>query len=373
MIEHLYIDRAVAAHPETRRIRDRLQRPFTLVDSTQAVFNRLLKADDPQADGKRTLILTRNQGRYLRQCPGTRHYRCCGYQILHIGTYCSMDCAYCILQAYFHPPVLQYFVNHEAMWSELEVPFAAPGVSRIGTGEFTDSLIWEPWAAPSRRLIERFATQDHAVLELKTKTTAIDHLLPIGHNRKTILAWSLNTPRVIASQERATATLKARLAAAARCQTRGYPVAFHFDPLILYNGCEAEYGQVIEMLAEQTDLTGVVWISLGALRFMPSLKAIIQRRFPASKIPYGEFTAGLDGKMRYFRPMRVALYRSMAAALLKLNPALTLYFCMESDDVWRQVLGYAPDEQGGIAAMLDRSAMHHCGLDTSLKIGANAC
>jgi spore photoproduct lyase len=369
MIKHLYIDQAVASHPKTHLIVERLKRPFKLIETPQAVFNELLATNDPEAEGKRTLIVTRNRGRFLRQCPGTRHYRCCGYQILHIGTYCTMDCAYCILQAYFHPPVLQYFVNQEDLWGELDVPFSAARVSRIGTGEFTDSLIWEPWAAPSPQLIKRFATQDHAVLELKTKTTAIDHLLNLDHNGKTILAWSLNTPRMIASQERCTASLKTRLTTAARCQAHGYPVAFHFDPLILYEGCEAEYNEVIEMMAAVIDFERVVWISLGALRYMPSLKPIIQRRFSDSKIPYGEFSTGWDGKVRYFRPLRTALYRSMIMALRDHHPDLTLYFCMESDDVWQQTMGYVPSEQGGIAAMLDRSAVRHCRLDTTLEVG----
>jgi hypothetical protein len=45
---------------------------------------------------------------------------------------------------------------------------------------------------------------------------------------------------------------------------------------------------------------------------MPTLKPIIARRFPASKIVYGEFITGLDNKMRYFKPLRIALYRQMA-------------------------------------------------------------
>ena len=72
-------------------------------------------------------------------------------------------------------------------------------VMRIGTGEFTDSLIWEEIYPFSGNLISKFADQSHAVLELKTKTTNIENLLALPHNRKTILAWSLNTERIIKS------------------------------------------------------------------------------------------------------------------------------------------------------------------------------
>ena len=30
-----------------------------------------------------------------------------------------------------------------------------------------------------------------------------------------------------------------------------------------------------------------------------------------------------------------------------------IYFCMESDEIWREVTGFEPAERGGISAMLD--------------------
>ena len=117
---------------------------------------------------------------------------------------------------------------------------------RIGTGEFTDSLIWEPMSNLTERLVKSFAGQSTSILELKTKTVSIQTLREINHNRKTILAWSLNTESVIKSEERKTAPLEARLKAAAACESYGYPLAFHFDPLVVYDGCEADYLTVIK-------------------------------------------------------------------------------------------------------------------------------
>jgi spore photoproduct lyase len=58
------------------------------------------------------------------------------------------------------------------------------------------------------------------VLELKTKSVNIGGLLDLDHRRKTILAWSLNTERVIRDEERGTASLDARLRAAAAAAPR---------------------------------------------------------------------------------------------------------------------------------------------------------
>ena len=279
-IAALYIDAQVADWPETRSICSRFEVPTQTVATADEVYADLAAAEDPVGRGKQVLYLTRNKGAFIKPCPGTSHYTCCGYKILHVGTFCTMDCAYCILQSYFHPPVLQYFLNQADLNDELEQLFGTRTVHRLGTGEFTDSLIWEPWTGLSEGLIRKFAGQDCCVLELKTKTTFIDTLLALPHRRRTILAWSLNTERVIGSEERGTASLDARLRAAARCAAQGYPLAFHFDPIVIDDGCEAEYRRTVDRLFALIDSRHIVWISLGALRFMPDLKPIVQRRFP---------------------------------------------------------------------------------------------
>jgi spore photoproduct lyase len=363
MITVLYIDAEVAGNPETEAVRSRLGVPGKTVTSVQEVYAALAASRDPVQHGKQVLFLTRNKGTFIKECPGTRHYTCCGYRILHIGTFCTMDCSYCILQAYFHPPLLQFFVNHGDLDNELEGLFAARTIRRIGTGEFTDSLIWGRWSDISTRLVRRFASQDVCVLELKSKTTAVEDLKSQPHNGRTVLAWSLNTERIIRGEERGTTSLEARLQTAADCAQHGYPLAFHFDPLVLYPNCTQEYGQVVERLFAVIEPRHIAWISLGSLRFMPDLKAVIQRRFPHSSIIYGEFISGLDGKMRYFKPLRMQLYRDMAQAIQGHAPGVCIYLCMEDDEVWQYALGFRPAERGGLERMLDESAVRHCGLD----------
>ncbi len=361
-IQQLYIDQQIADSPEVSTITRCLDIPVEIVANDQEVYDSILGAPDPIQKGKTVLFLTRNKGAFIKKCPGTRSYTCCGYEILHIGTFCHMDCTYCILQSYFHPPLMQYFVNHSDLFQELDSIFAGNEIHRIGTGEFTDSLIWELWTDFSRRLVPAFAGQKRAVLELKTKTTAIDRLQHLPHNRKTIVSWSVNTPRIIAEEERRTASLSARLKAAAKCESRGYPLAFHFDPIVIYDGCEADYERVIKKIFSYVSPDNIVWISLGTFRFMPSLKPLIQKRFPNSKIIYGEFITGLDGKMRYFKPIRIEVYQKIIACLRQHAPQVFIYFCMEDDEVWQKSMGITPSDQGGLAGMLDEQAIKHCGV-----------
>ncbi len=361
-ISDLFIDVQVIASPVVAEIQSLLGMTGRVINDPGQIYQVISEAIDPIQKGKEILYLTRNKGTFIRECPGTRFYTCCGYKILHIGTFCTMDCSYCILQAYFHPPLLQFFVNHGDMLRELALEFSKPGISRIGTGEFTDSMIWEYGTNLSARLVPLFGEQSRAVLELKTKTTDIQRLKDLPHNRKTICAWSLNTETVIREQERRTSSLDARLRAAENCQSWGYPLSFHFDPIVLYPGCEEEYRRVIQKLFARVSADNIVWISIGSFRFIPELKSIIQNRFRDSSLVYGEFITGLDGKMRYFKPLRLRFYQKMVSWIRDLAPDVRIYYCMEDDAIWEKTLGFTPEKYGGLSRMLDLSAKDHCGL-----------
>ena len=359
-ITDLYIDQEVLELRETKEICDRLKVSYRIVETPDEIFHSIATADAAVDQGKRTLFLTKNRGKFIRQCPGTDYYTCCNYKILHVGTFCTMDCSYCILQSYFHPPMLQFFVNHQDMNESLDRLFSQKELTRIGTGEFTDSLIWEEIYPLAAKLVTKFSRQSRAVLELKTKTVNIEQLLSLRHNRKTILSWSLNTEYVVKNEERRTAGIRTRLSAAAKCQEKGYPLAFHFDPLIIYPGCESDYQEVIKLLFSMISPENIVWISLGTFRFMPSLKPIVEQRFDRSKIVYGEFIKGMDGKMRYFKPLRIRFYQQIVSCIRAFAPDVTIYYCMEDDEVWMKTLGCRPSQYGGLPMMLDRSASRHC-------------
>jgi len=362
-IEHIYIDQSVAKQDQVYEIIQRFNVPSSVIDHSEELYTIIRSSQDPVAAGKKALYLTTNKGDFIRKCPGTRSYSCCDYMILHIGTFCTMDCAYCILQSYFHPPILQYFVNQDQMFEELNAFLAGRRHRRIGTGEYTDSMIWELWTNLSQKLIPHFGTQSHAVLELKTKTTFVKNIQNLSHKRRTILAWSVNTPEMIRRNEKGTASLEARIDAAAKCQKWGYPLAFHFDPLVEYDGCIDDYRMVVEKIFTRIHPENIAWISLGTLRFMPDLKGIIQSRFPESKMIYGEFVQGMDGKSRYLQQIRIEIYRGVLNAIREKSLDVTVYFCMENEDVWKKVFGFTTEEHGGLPHILDESAIKICELD----------
>ena len=121
--------------------------------------------------GETVLYLKRYLGKFLRFCPGTRYYHCCGYRIIHIGENCPLSCSYCILNAYFQDRVLKVWANQDDLFRELDAEFSANPKRRYrtGTGEFTDSLALEALTGYSRDLISFLSNHENVCLELKSK------------------------------------------------------------------------------------------------------------------------------------------------------------------------------------------------------------
>jgi spore photoproduct lyase len=158
-----------------------------------------------------------------------------------------------------------------------------------------------------------------------------------------VIAWSLNSEKIAGEEEIGAPPVHDRIQAARLVSQAGYRVGFHFDPIIFSEGWEDGYGEMIESVMAQIDRKKIAWISLGSLRFPPALKPVIQKRFPQTKIIYDEFIIGKDGKLRYSKPLRRWLFQRIVGDLKKAGGGeIPVYFCMESSDLWMNVLKKTP-------------------------------
>ena len=357
-IRHIYVEESCLDFSYTREILERAGLPFEILKDKLEPSVIEGESSNTFTEGKKHLFLCKNRGQFFKPCPGTSVYRCCEYHILNVGMNCPMDCVYCILQAYLNKPWLSCYVNIKDMFQEMDMALDSDPkrLLRIGTGEFTDSLALDGITCLSTRLIDYVSEKKQVILELKTKSACIENLEGQPHAGRVVVSWSLNAPAIMKNEELRTATLELRLAAARTCAEWGYKLAFHFDPIIEHPGWREGYDATIDRLFSVVPRDAITWISMGTLRYLPQLKTIGTERFPGSRIFYQEFIEGLDGKSRYFRPHRTALYKHIYDRLKKRASKNTcIYFCMESDEIWKEVMGFIPEERGGIPAMLDRT------------------
>jgi spore photoproduct lyase len=348
-VKRILVEKEAVGYPMTRRILARLPHAIVEVIADRETLKATARHRElwlPEA--KSTLLLAVQKGPFWRPCPGTRDYICCGYQVLQVTLNCPMDCTYCVLQGYVNVPAITVFVNLDDLFEELANRRAEKPdhLWRLGTGEFGDSLALDDLMGLNESLIPHFNGQSQAVLEIKSKWPHPDHLLSLGPNPMVIFAWSLNPPEIIAREEKFAAPLEQRLEAASRAAAAGFRLAFHFDPLIYFPGWEEAYQRTVDHLARAVPTQAIAWISLGGLRFLPPLRQLILQRFPQSRIAAQEMVLAPDGKLRYFKSLRVEMYTRMREWLAPAAPETPIYLCMESPRVWREAFGFSPEGEG---------------------------
>lgn len=342
-ISRVIADSSVLETPVAERVRKRLPGlSWDILEEGQAPPTGLPRED--------ILYLKNYKGRFLRFCPGTTHYQCCGYQIIHIGENCPLRCSYCILQAYFQDRVLKVWANQEDLWAELDLAFGrSERRFRVGTGEFTDSLVLEAITGYSRDLVGFLGRYENVCLELKSKVVDLSWMDAVKNPHRVLPAWSMNAPFIVDREEQGEcASLEERLIAARTCAQAGFRVCLHFDPIIHFPGWQEGYAQTVEMIFDYLRPQDIAYVSLGSFRHMPDLKRCIAENYPASTYIYGEFITGIDGKQRLLRSLRVEQFRHVAGLLRSGGLDRELYLCMESDEVWQAVLGRTPHDFNGL-------------------------
>ena len=311
------------------------------------------------SEGKQEILISEAAGQSFKPCPGTdESYICCNYWVLNQATNCPIDCSYCILQYYLSNPVLTLYSNLDKMKEEIrkgldEEPHR---FFRIGTGELADSLVMDPISDTAKELIDFAAVEKRFLLELKTKSDAVSHLVSHPHQGWTVMAWSLNPPFIIKTEEHKSATLSERLKAAALAEKAGYKLAFHFDPILYYPDWEKDYEETIKHLFQHINPESVTWISMGSLRYPPEMKSKAREKFPASPLFLGEMVLGKDNKMRYFKAIRLSMYKKIWYWLrLYGSKDLFIYFCMEDQEIWRETMGFAPENNAHLDFLFHES------------------
>ncbi len=295
---------------------------------------------------KEVIVFKEFRGRIFQGCPGSQNVICCNYSLLNTGFDCLYNCTYCFLNSYLNSFGIVFFVNFFDVLDGTDFSSLAQKrerLYRIGTGEYTDSLMMDEATGLSRKLIEKLLPYNNIILELKTKSSNIDHLLGIREKGNTVVSWSLNTSGNIVFYEEGTAGLNERIDASSRAVDAGFLTGFHFDPIILGDESFDEYLSVVDMLMKNVDPERIAWISLGCFRYSPGFKSAVSEKFPDEKLTLGEMFPCVDGKFRYLRRRRVEAYRMIKERIRSYSETPFVYLCMETGDVWEEVFGWRPE------------------------------
>ncbi len=306
--------------------------------SNDEELGRIIDDSKKYYSSKEVLILKNFMGRKFQKCPGSPGVICCNYYLLNTCFNCLYDCTYCFLNSYLNSYGIVQFTNlDELVPAMMNFTDQTDKIIRIGTGEFTDSLMFDDITGISRELINETAHIKNLFLEFKTKSANVDHILDINKKGNAVLAWSLNTEKNILDYEAGASSLEERLNAAYKAQQSGYYIAFHFDPIIKYENYLDDYLAIVDLIFKKFNPEKLVWISLGCFRYSSGFKDIIKHKYPFEKLTVQEMFPGIDGKYRYLKHERLQVFKAMRNRIASYSSKPFVYMCMEDKEMWQDV------------------------------------
>jgi spore photoproduct lyase len=355
--DRVFIDSKSAQSPLVERVRDVFsQQQIRIVEGQPWSEGKLSPAEFDRS--KRHLFVTPFRGQFFKRCPGAKPgLACCNYFVLNLGLQCDMNCSYCYLQSYINSPILTVYSNIEQALAELADIQKTAGESRlrIGTGEVIDSLSLDPLTLFSRQLIPFFQNVPRWTLEFKTKSNHVDQFLDCEHAGNILVSWSLNPQQVIDAEEHGTASLDERLDAAKKCCRRGFPVAFHLDPMIWHPDWQNNYAQLVDTITERFTPEQVQVLSLGALRFQPEQRGMMRERFGLSSwVLQSEMFKSADGKMRYAQEIRTEMFDFVLQRFSAHSRDWRIFLCMETPETWAATHHQQPRQMATLQPLFER-------------------
>ncbi len=348
--ELIYIQQGAEGFELASSILERLHDvPVEIVEDGPSLARRLADEGAPLEVQKRRLFLALRQGPFVKPFPQGRAPEADPVDFLLLEHGCPFDCHYCYLQHYLDHGVPTVFVNRERLAEDLAAMSGRPRRARLLAGEMGDPLALDPLTGTAQALIRASASHPEITFEIRTKSGHVNGLLegipsegsgPSAVPDNMVPSWTLSPEEVWRRFEGLTASPEDRLAAASRCQKAGWRVGLRLDPVVRYTGWEEGYRSIVRMVGERLAPARIESWHLGIFRYTPGLESLARKRFPSCPLFLDESFPGPDGKLRYFKPLRVEMYRKIHAWILEVDPGARVRLIMETPAVRRGVFSY---------------------------------
>ena len=275
----------------------------------------------------------------LGRCPvASPRTLCCNLQTLDAVDNCGYGCSYCSIQSFFDGKQISFDKGFADKLKNLKLD--PDKTYHIGTGQSSDSLMWGNSHGVLDAVIDFARANQNVILELKTKSANVKHLIRSDAPKNILCTWSLNTPTLITHEEHGTATLDKRLAAARQVADAGFTVGFHFHPIIHYDNWAEDYSAVVNLLTAQFTTDEVALVSMGTLTYIKSvMKEIRKKAIPSQilKMPLVD----ADGKLSYPDDIKLSLFTHVYNSFPdSWKEKVFYYLCMENQRFWKPVFGF---------------------------------
>lgn len=168
---------------------------------------------------------------------------------------CSAMCTYCYLVCnFFKGSYLRIFVNRDEMINSVKRKIKHVGEKKIyEIGSTSDMVLENTITGNLKWAIEQFGQLENATCTFATKFSMVDDLLDAKHNGNTQMRISVNPDYIIRKVEIGTSKLEDRIDAANKMFHAGYRIGVNIAPIILIDGWQDMYREMLELLANKLD------------------------------------------------------------------------------------------------------------------------
>lgn len=345
-VERIVLAKGSVTTPQRRRFVERICALYPaapVADRTDVSHNFIdlgLKSPlELHRHGKRTLVFgelaesVRFSAEEGNSCPNYWHFSPYGF--------CPYGCKYCYLagtRGVWFSPTVKIYVNLPEMLERIDTVARRVGQpTAFYLGKLQDGLALDPLTGYSTAMVPFFADHPFARLVVLTKSANTDLLAGLAHGGRTVLSWSLNPPEIAAAFEERVPRVEERITAMRRCAEKGYPVRAVIMPLIPTPNWQELYGRFIEVLLSAVRLDR---LTLGGICIFKGARALMESKLGRGNCISSHLAPDeviVDGRARYARETRLAMYRHLIGVARRIDPSVPLALCLEEADLWRDL------------------------------------
>ena len=294
----------------------------------------------PPKRSPQKIVVEQSDRNLLGDCPVySEKLVCCQLKTLDVVQNCSFGCSYCTIQTFYGDKV-SFDGKLKEKLLKTEASLDMTQFQHIGTGQSSDSLVWGNRENVLSDLCDFARRNPKVLLEFKTKSANVKHLLELDVPKNVVCSWSLNTTAIVENEEHFTASLDQRIGAARKAADGGIKVAFHFHPIVHYDGWKADYTELVEKVLGTFSTEEVLFVSFGSVTFIKPVIQKLREQGHHSKMLQMEMVPDPHGKLSYPDEVKVEIFEHMYGLFQPWRNKVFQYLCMERAYFWDEVFGW---------------------------------
>lgn len=261
-----------------------------------------------------------------------------GKNIVDLGEYvvrlysgCFLKCKYCYVR---EKPTI--YTNLYKLEEELKLLCNTNRKIYLNAGENADSFLFNKFINSTSFLLSLTKKYKNTYAELRTKISDVSMLFSSDAPKdRTIVCFSILPEKIRRIYEPLTAPIEERIKALSDCVKEGFRVGIRFEPIIKIDKLRNEYEEIIKEISKVVSPTKIHSIGFGVIRFTKELIKDILKDKITKKLLHEEIFKCPDGKYRYFRTIRVKIYKTLIELSKKYFQRVPIFLSTEFEYIWQ--------------------------------------